>query len=176
MGILATPQTSEKTPTSTKRKSAQIDFSALKPLKPGGTVGFVGYRDNTAASSPVLDKGKAARGKKKKDEDAMDSDADDEEDLIGNLDVDDGKKDEPTLLSPDEARGQGELAEGVRKIKVRKRLRRSYLRRNNKIAVETPAFSRQPQCSWITRPQVTGTRKSVAGQCPGHTNTRPKST
>lgn len=117
MGILPTPQTSEKTPTSAKRKSVQIDFSTLKPLKPGGTVGFVGYRDNNAAS-PVLDKNKAGTGKKKKDEDAMDSDADDEEDPIGKLDVEDGKKEEPMLLSPEEARGQGELAEGVRKIKV----------------------------------------------------------
>jgi hypothetical protein len=53
-----------------------------------------------------------------KAEDAMDSDADDE-DEIKVEDVDDEKDESGKgLLSPEDALKQGELAEGVRKIKV----------------------------------------------------------
>jgi len=50
----------------------------------------------------------------------MDSDADDEDEIkVEDDEKDDGGK---GLLSPEDAHRQGELAEGVRKIKVRRRL------------------------------------------------------
>lgn len=111
MGILQTPE-AEKTPASTKRKSSGPDFSKLGPLNKFGTVGFSGYRD-TAASK--------RKGKKKDDDDdAMDSDNDDDDDERGTEQGDDVdlKQDNGSLLSPEDARRQGEIAEGVQKIKV----------------------------------------------------------
>ena len=109
MGILTTPET-PKTPLTSKRKSSGPDFSKLGPLQSHGTKGFSGYRD-TATSK---------RKTKAKDEDAMDSDADDEDDghvPDTNEDVE-IKHENGNLLSPEDARRQGELAEGVQKIKV----------------------------------------------------------
>src|SRR2546423_1483903 len=116
MGILANPETQSK-PT-TKRRASSITFSNLNPLKTQGTKNFAGYRDSSAQKgSPPF--GKDGKGSKRKDAD-MDSDADDEEDP---KDVDDdetnGKDEGKSMLSPEDAEKQGELAEGVRKIKVR---------------------------------------------------------
>jgi len=110
MGILETPE-AEKTPVSTKRKSSGPDFSKLGPLNKFGTVGFSGYRDN--AASKRKSKGKA-------DDDAMDSDAEDNDDGPG-VDPDedvDVKQENGKMLSPEDARRQGEIADGVQKIKV----------------------------------------------------------
>jgi hypothetical protein len=115
MGIVRPPKTQEKTPAAPKRRSVQTDFSSLGPLKPGGTVGFAGFRDS-AAKLPKFDAGKGT--KKSKDSD-MDSDEDEDELPTGNIEEIDGKDDNGQLLSPEDARRQGELAEGVRKIKVR---------------------------------------------------------
>lgn len=107
MGILSTPQ-AENAPTISKRKASGPDFSKLGPLKSSGTVGFAGYRDTTS------------KRKGKKDSDAMDSDADDEDEerLPNGKDDVDVKQEDGGLLSPEDARRQGELAEGVQKIKV----------------------------------------------------------
>ena len=109
MGILPTPE-SEKTPLPTKRKASGPDFSKLGPLKTTGTVGFSGYRDTANAKKKST----------KRDTDAMDSDADDEDDERlpnGTYDAD-VKQEGDKHLSPEDARRQGELAEGVQKIKV----------------------------------------------------------
>ncbi|KAF2761004.1 hypothetical protein EJ05DRAFT_491840 [Pseudovirgaria hyperparasitica] len=111
MGILATDE--KKAPVPLKRRSTGIDLGNLKPLTSTGTKGFAGYRDG-AATSPT--KGFPRKGKKKDDEDAMDSDADDEDDRRNEEDYEDITE-EKGLLSPDDALKQGELAEGVRKIK-----------------------------------------------------------
>ena len=110
MGILPTPE-AEKVPVATKRKASGPDFSKLGPLKSTGTVGFSGYRDTQTPK----------KKDKKRDTDAMDSDADDEDDerlpngtYDGEVKPDDGKH-----LSPEDAQRQGELTEGVQKIKVR---------------------------------------------------------
>lgn len=108
MGILSTPD-SEKTPIAVKRKSVgTTDFSKLGPLKTTGTVGYQGYRDAASAK------------RKNKQAEAMDSDADDEDDeRIPNGSEDtDIKQEDGKLLSVEDARRQGELAEGVQKIKV----------------------------------------------------------
>ncbi|KAK2767796.1 hypothetical protein FQN54_003955 [Arachnomyces sp. PD_36] len=116
MGILSNPKAQDKeTPGAAKRRSTQTDFSKLAPLKPGGAVGFVGFRD-VDQKSPK----KNRKGSKKGSESDMDSDDDDDEDpIIGKVDVEESK-DGNSLLSPDDIRRQGELAEGVRKIKLKR--------------------------------------------------------
>lgn len=108
MGILKDPKAQE-TPGSTKRRSLQPDFSNLGPLKPGGTVGFLNFRDSKQE--------RRKNKKNKKDDDDMDSDDDDDDSILGKADGEEAKEDNHHL-SPDDARFGGELAEGVRKIKV----------------------------------------------------------
>ncbi|KAF2178818.1 hypothetical protein K469DRAFT_325011 [Zopfia rhizophila CBS 207.26] len=110
MGILAPEKAQQKSPVSLRRKSTGLDLSGLKPLNAStGTKNFAGYRDPSAQSPKS----------KRKDADAMDSDADDE-DEIKVEDVDDDKDDGKGMLSPEDALRQGELAEGVRKIKLKR--------------------------------------------------------
>lgn len=94
----------------TKRKSLQADFSNLGPLKPGGTVGFLNFRD-----------GESGR-KQKKADDEMDSDDDDTDNPILSKADDEETKDDDRFLSPDDIKRQGELEEGVRKIRVSRNL------------------------------------------------------
>lgn len=97
-----------------KRRSAQLDFSSLKPLKPVETVGYAGYRERNSASQHSAEK-----SSKKMNNDGVDSDADDEEDVGKKVEADrELKKEVEVSLSPEEARKQGELVEGVRKIKA----------------------------------------------------------
>ncbi|KAL2867077.1 uncharacterized protein BJX67DRAFT_353873 [Aspergillus lucknowensis] len=111
MGILKDPK-SQETPGSAKRRSLQPDFSNLGPLKPGGTVGFLNFRDNTEGR-------KKDKRNKSIDDDDMDSDDDDDDRILNQADEEEGKDDDQQL-SPDDIRRQGELAEGVRKIKLKR--------------------------------------------------------
>ncbi|KAJ9295588.1 hypothetical protein DTO271G3_6044 [Paecilomyces variotii] len=111
MGILKDPK-SQDTPGSTKRRSLQPDFSNLGPLKPGGTVGFLNFRDKDA--------NKGTRKSKKSSASDMDSDDDDDDDLIIHKAEDEEAKDADVELTAEELRRQGELAEGVRKIKLKR--------------------------------------------------------
>ncbi|KAJ4985642.1 hypothetical protein SVAN01_08817 [Stagonosporopsis vannaccii] len=109
MGIL---ESSDKKPVvaspATRRKSG-LDLSGLKPLDAAkGTKNFGGYRD---MQSPKA---------KQKNEDAMDSDADDEDDARPDEADDDKDIVDKGMLSPEDAAKQGELAEGVRKIKLKR--------------------------------------------------------
>ena len=109
MGILASPD-SDKSAPSSKRKPPGPDFSKLGPLKATGTVGYTNYRDTNAR-----------RKSEGKNADAMDSDADDEEDdekEPNDAPDHDIKPYDGKMLSVEDARRQGELAEGVQKIKV----------------------------------------------------------
>lgn len=111
MGILKDAKIQETPGSATKRRSLQPDFSNLGPLKPGGTVGFLNFRDNQQEKR---------KKKNKKSDDDMDSDDDDDDSILGKAD-DEEAKDDDRHLSPDDIRFQGELAEGVRKIKVGRR-------------------------------------------------------
>jgi hypothetical protein len=109
MGILEVDKTPVIVSPAARRKSGALNFGSLKPLDAAsGTKNFGGYRDGQ--QSPTKSKVKTA--------DAMDSDADDEDEIKVE---DEEEKDESGkgLLSPEDALKQGELAEGVRKIKVR---------------------------------------------------------
>lgn len=112
MGILSTEKKEFVSPVASRRKSTALDFGNLKPLNAeAGTKNFGGYRD------PGLQSPKS----KQKEADAMDSDADDDDEVKTKVeDVDEDKEvGDKGLLSPEDALRQGELAEGVRKIKVR---------------------------------------------------------
>lgn len=104
MGIL--PKPNEKEAALAKRKS-QPDFTHLGPLKPGGAAGFVHFRDRPRRMSK-----KSGRG--------SGSDSDMETDDDGGpsiLDTVEANERRDSGLSPDDGQS-GELAEGVRQIKV----------------------------------------------------------
>jgi len=113
MGILNPPK-SDKTPPANKRKSVQDALASLGPLKKEGTVGFSGFRDVDTKS-----KSKGKSGAKASGDDMSESD-DDDDGIVGKMeDVDEVEiKKENGLLSPEDVERTGELAEGVRKIKV----------------------------------------------------------
>ena len=125
MGILASPKSQEKsTGPSSKRRSVQTDFANLAPLKPGGVLGFSTFRDSTPRS-PGIHPPDSKSGSKKDTNGTMDSDDDDDVDdvdnddyTVGKLEDIDVKETNTSLLSPEDAKRQIELAEGVRKIKV----------------------------------------------------------
>ncbi|KKK19391.1 hypothetical protein AOCH_007556 [Aspergillus ochraceoroseus] len=117
MGILKDPKAQE-TPASIKRRSLQPDFSNLGPLKPGGTVGFLNFRDNTE-SRRKNSKNKDMANDDDDDDDDMDSDDGDDNRILNQADDEEAKEDDQHL-SPDDIRRQGELAEGVRKIKLKR--------------------------------------------------------
>lgn len=108
MGILKDPKPQD-TPGSAKRKSLQPDFSNLGPLKPGGTVGFLNFRDGSD--------GKRKGKKSKTGDDDMDSDDEDDDSTPIKTDDEEAKGDNQHL-SPDDFKRQGELSEGLRKMGV----------------------------------------------------------
>lgn len=118
MGIHPSSKAPSKTPEmAKKRTSIQDTVAGLKPLKPGGTMGFSGFRDPGAPSTP---RGSA---KANNPDDAMDSDED--EDAGGKTpvrteDVDTNEASN-SMLSAEDARRQDEVAEGVQKIRVCRR-------------------------------------------------------
>ncbi|KAG8626833.1 hypothetical protein KVT40_005778 [Elsinoe batatas] len=115
MGILETQKTVE-TNVAPKRKST--DFSKLGPLNRFGTVGFTSYRDREQGGREKKD------SKGDDDDDAMDSDADDDDQFAKRKQNDDEEPESTDKngghLSPLDARKQGELADGVRKIKLKR--------------------------------------------------------
>lgn len=99
-------------PGSAKRRSGQLDFSSLGPLKAGGTVGFSAFRDQATDAS-------RRRKARKKSNGNIADDSDDEDDSDGMIDMDQGEdKDENRKLAPEDAKSQGELADGVNRIRV----------------------------------------------------------
>ncbi|KAF2863873.1 hypothetical protein K470DRAFT_240831 [Piedraia hortae CBS 480.64] len=107
MGIL--PSSPEKNGVA-NGKHRSTDFSKLGPLTSFGTVGFSGYRD-------PADKKSKKGGNDGADSDAEDDEeADEEKRLRLGKDVEDASK----LLSPEDAKEQGELAEGVEKIRLKR--------------------------------------------------------
>ncbi|KAF3491563.1 uncharacterized protein GIQ15_01080 [Arthroderma uncinatum] len=116
MGILKDSKSQDKESLkSARRKSTQPDFANIKPLKPGGATGFVGFRDSDAEVK--IGKKKGPNGSE------LDSDEDDDEGVsisIISKAEDEEEKEVNSLLSPDDAKRQGELAEGVRQIKLKR--------------------------------------------------------
>jgi hypothetical protein len=93
----------------------QTDFSNLAPLKTGGTVGFSTFRENGSSAQPT----KARKKSNGSGVGAMEEDSeedDDDKDVVRMDDAED--KDPRSLLSPEDAKYSGELADGVGRIKV----------------------------------------------------------
>nr|KMM72968.1 hypothetical protein CPAG_09258 [Coccidioides posadasii RMSCC 3488] len=115
MGILKSSRQQDKdTEKAGRRKSGQPDFSKIGPLRPGGGAGFLNFRDGKANVSKSRKKAKGT---------ASDMDSDDDEDdfspIVGKAE-DEEEKEGNSFLSPEDARFQGELAEGVRQIKLKR--------------------------------------------------------
>ena len=94
-----------------KRRSLIDGLPKLGPLKKQGTAGFSGFREGATRSSR----------KTKRSDDDMDSESEDDgTDIIGKMeDINDADvKKESGLLSPEDAERTGQVAEGIRKIKV----------------------------------------------------------
>lgn len=84
----------------------------MKPLNPGGAKGFTGFRD-TDTRPPKI------QGAKNQESDEMDSDEDDDDVQPEFKQENESQELSNGMLSPEDAKRQGELAEGVKKIKVR---------------------------------------------------------
>lgn len=138
MGILETDEKKVTVASPATRRKSGLDFGSLKPLNAAGTKNFGGYRD---MQSPKA---------KKKSEDAMDSDADDEDDQKPVEADDDKDVIDKGMLSPEDAAKQGELAEGVRKIKVSIQMSTSSTFTNT-IQAEATALRRAPARSACRR-------------------------
>lgn len=116
MGILPSPKSHDKLiSSSAKRRSVVTDFATLKPLKPGGVLGFSSFRDTNDRSTSLG----TAKEKSSKDDSDMDSD-EDEAGKGKSVKQEDAEVQELVMsaMSPDDAKRQGELAEGVQKIRV----------------------------------------------------------
>jgi hypothetical protein len=115
MGVMA-PK-SQTTPTAVKRRSGQLDFSKLGPLKTSGTVGFTAFRDSENQPS----RKKAHKRNNGSIGGAMDEDSDDDDDdddaILGKMEDVDTKYDK-SKLGPEDAKFSGELADGVNRIRV----------------------------------------------------------
>ncbi|KIX03306.1 uncharacterized protein Z518_06858 [Rhinocladiella mackenziei CBS 650.93] len=113
MGILPGPK-SDKAASSAKRRSIAADLPKLGPLKKEGTAGFSNFRDGD---------GRRHRRGKRTSDDEMDSDSDDDgSGIIGKMeDINDADaKREPGMLSPEDAEQTGQVAEGIRKMKLKR--------------------------------------------------------
>lgn len=167
MGVMA-PK-SQSTPVAVKRRSGQLDFSKLGPLKTSGTVGFTAFRDseNQSAKKKKPHKRNGSLGGAM-DEDSDDDDDEDGAEILGKMEELDTKYDK-SKLGPEDARFSGELADGVNRIRVRN-LHCSYLKSQKltflfpHIAQESP-LSRAGECKQleeITRRYIVSRRGSNA--------------
>ncbi|KAI2633016.1 hypothetical protein GGS26DRAFT_64603 [Hypomontagnella submonticulosa] len=118
MGLFPGAKDNQKTPAA-KRRSTQLDFSGLGPLKPTGTVGFSAFRDQEAEAAK---RRKARRKSNGTNGNFMDEDSDDDEDNDDTLakmeDTDD--KDVKTHLAPEDAKVTGELQAGINRIRLKR--------------------------------------------------------
>ena len=132
MGILKSKIT-DKATLPTKRRSIQTDFASLKPLSKTGTIGFTSFRDLAdTASTPRKPRAfSGSKGspplstKRARDNRPFDSEGSDMSDEDGGamtptkkgiLEVE--AEEFKTILSSEDVKKQGELAEGVKKIRV----------------------------------------------------------
>lgn len=111
MGILPSAK-SDKAATTAKRRSIAADIPKLGPLKKDGGVGFSKFRDVEPRQT---------RKNKRSSDDEMESESDEDAGIIGKMeDINDADvKKDSGMLSPEDAERTGQVAEGIRKMKVR---------------------------------------------------------
>ncbi|KAK4145264.1 uncharacterized protein C8A04DRAFT_35978 [Dichotomopilus funicola] len=122
MGVMAPPKPQTTSP-AMKRRSGQVDFSSLGPLKTSGTVGFSTFRDRESQPGRSRKTRKGSNGPAGSR--AMDADSDDDDDdeggnelLIKMEDVD--SKDDKSQLKPEDAQFSSELADSVNRIRLKR--------------------------------------------------------
>ncbi|KAG6013218.1 hypothetical protein E4U54_006973, partial [Claviceps lovelessii] len=113
IGVLKSSKNPPAAPGSAKRRSGQLDFSSIAPLKSGGTVGFSAFRDQNSEATRRKKARRKSNGKVAEDSD--DDDDDDDSDALAKLADDD--KDGDGKLAPDDSKFGGELADGVNRIR-----------------------------------------------------------
>ncbi|KAI9151672.1 Septation protein imp2 [Paramyrothecium foliicola] len=116
IGVLQSSKNQQSTPGSAaKRRSGQLDFSNLGPLKAGGTVGFSAFRDQDSEAIRRRKARKKSNGNIADDSDEDDDDSEALDKMEELYDKDDGKR-----SGGDDAPLQGELAEGVDRIHLKR--------------------------------------------------------
>ncbi|KAK1637142.1 hypothetical protein BDP81DRAFT_318841 [Colletotrichum phormii] len=119
IGIIASSKTAQATPGSAKRRSGQLDFSSLGPLKTSGTVGFSAFRDQDTEATRRRKARKKSNGNVGGALNDDSDDDDDESELLGKMqDID--EKDINNKLAPEDVRSQRELADGVNRIRLKR--------------------------------------------------------
>ncbi|EFQ35477.1 hypothetical protein CGRA01v4_13651 [Colletotrichum graminicola] len=119
IGIIASSKPAQATPGSAKRRSGQLDFSNLGPLKTSGTVGFSTFRDQDTEATRRRKARKKSNGNVGGALNDDSDDDDDESDLIGKMqDID--EKEVDNKLAPEDVKFQGELADGVNRIRLKR--------------------------------------------------------
>ncbi|KYK55154.1 Beta-lactamase-type transpeptidase fold domain containing protein [Drechmeria coniospora] len=117
IGVMqSAPKTPQATPGSVKRRSAQLDFSHIGPLKAGGTVGFTAFRDQDSDAVRRRKSRKKSNGIIADDSDEDDEDDKEAVDKVEDMDdnEDNGKQ------APEDASFGGELADGVNRIRLKR--------------------------------------------------------
>ncbi|KAI4109409.1 MAG: hypothetical protein L6R37_000566 [Teloschistes peruensis] len=161
MGIIASPRPQTKVPeTTAKRKSIQDSLAGLKPLKPGGTMGFSGFRDPSGQSASSS----KSKAKGLKADSDMDSDEEEVEDVGGKTPVrneDNEAKDSTNMtLSLEDAQRQDEVAEGVKKIRLKRQLS------TEGVDMGTPATRKSPASNTPTAESTPPHLSSLASTPP----------
>jgi hypothetical protein len=118
IGVMQSSKNPQATPASAKRRSGQLDFSNLSPLKAGGTVGFSAFRDQATETTRRRKARKKSNGNIAEDSDDEEDD-DDSDTLHIKMEDDDDEKDAEGKGIPDDSKFGGELADGVNRIRVR---------------------------------------------------------
>ncbi|KAI1458098.1 hypothetical protein F4805DRAFT_147424 [Annulohypoxylon moriforme] len=118
MGLMANAKADQKAP-GAKRRSTQLDFSGLGPLKSTGTVGFSAFRDQEAEAAKRRKARKKSNGT---NGNLMDEDSDDDDNDVDPLtkmeESDD--KDVKIHLAPEDAKVTGELQAGIDRIRLKR--------------------------------------------------------
>lgn len=117
MGLFPGAKGDQKAPNA-KRRSTQLDFSGLGPLKSTGTVGFSAFRDQEAEAARKRQARRKSSGARAPGN-LMDEDSDDDDDdsPLAKMEESDDK-DVKTHLAPEDANVTGELQAGIDRIRV----------------------------------------------------------
>lgn len=120
IGVLSSAKAPQVTPSSAKRRSGQLDFSNLGPLKPSGTVGFSAFRDRETDATRRRKARKKSIGHVSG---ALqdDSDEDEDDDSVGIAKMEEvDERDFGVTIAPEDLQSQGELADGVNRIHLKR--------------------------------------------------------
>lgn len=94
-----------------------MDFSNIAPLKAGGTVGFSAFRDQASDAARRRKARKKSNGNIAEDSDDDEDEDGDNNGVLSKMEESDDKVVNKNL-APEDAQFQGELADGVNRIRV----------------------------------------------------------